>query len=201
MLSHWDRIFPKILQDSMRFHEILLAGSTHFHQVPSVSMKFQQFHLYELPSIQVPLCLHRDAFSNYGHSKSAQCELVVSRLKQPAKNEFWIGVERLCIHLKRQWYVRVHGEDAEVVGEHTDQRCSMIEKSVKFVEYAPARTHSSTQSSLYIWHFSWSLQSTPLPSLPLSAWFRSEPFNVFEDPNILQILIRGRRARSSDWEV
>ena len=26
----------------MRFYEILLAGSTHFHQVASVSMKFQQ---------------------------------------------------------------------------------------------------------------------------------------------------------------
>lgn len=33
LTGHWERIFPKLLQDSMRFREILLAKTTYFHQV------------------------------------------------------------------------------------------------------------------------------------------------------------------------
>ncbi len=42
LLDHATSLRPNIPQDSMRFHVFPSAESTHFHQVPSISMKFQQ---------------------------------------------------------------------------------------------------------------------------------------------------------------
>lgn len=45
LLDHVISLKPNIAQDSIRFHEFLYAESTHFHQVLSISMKFQHFYL------------------------------------------------------------------------------------------------------------------------------------------------------------
>lgn len=84
---------------------------------------------------------------------------------------------------------RVHWEDVEVVGEHTNQQYS-TEKSVKLAEYARhALQHQPDRRFIFglLVHRS-NLHVYLFTSVGVIS---SSPFDVLADPNTFQILIRG----------
>ena len=85
---------------------------------------------------------------------------------------------------------RVHWEDVEVVGEHTDQQHSVTEKTVKLAEYARyALLHQPDRR--FIFGFLVHRSDLYLYLFTSVGVISSKPFNLLQDLDTLQILIRG----------
>lgn len=170
---------------------------------PGIVAKAKSYHssvTRPIPSLPAALYLvttlsPKKALSNHDCSTSAQREMVLSwrssawnRLKKRAKMDFgllWKDYEYTNCGI--DW---VHWEDVEVVGEHTDQQHSVTEKTVKLAEYARhALLHQPDRRFIFgflVYRF-----DLYLYLFASVGAISSEPFNLLQDLDTLQILIRG----------